>query len=589
MNIIEVKNLEFEYKNYDDNGNEIESSKVLKGIDLSVPKGQFVAVLGHNGCGKSTLAKHFNGILVGTSGKVYVNGIDTADDDRIFDIRQNVGMVFQNPDNQLVATLVEEDVAFALENLGVPQEEIRKRVDEALKTVSMYDYREHSPHQLSGGQKQRIAIAGILAMRPECIVLDEPTAMLDPKGRKEVMNTIKLLNSQGVTIVLITHYMDEAAQAQRVIVMDDGKIVMDDEPKKIFSQVEKLKGYSLDVPQVTELMHELKKSGINVSEEILNEEEALTELLKLNLKGKTQSNNAHTEEEKENAEIAAEIKKLTYKYSVGTPFESTAVDNVSLQIKKGSFIGVIGHTGSGKSTLIQHLNGLLKPTSGEIFINGKNIWDKGSDIRAVRFMAGLVFQYSEYQLFEETVYKDIAYGPTNMGLSEEEIDKRVRNAAKNMGLSDKLLERSPFDLSGGQKRRVALAGVIAMEPEILILDEPAAGLDPKGRDKVLDEIYSYHKESGTTILLVSHSMEDIVKYADKVLVMNRGRLFCYEDTDVVFSRAREIRQVGLDIPQITKLSHLLAENDIDLGDDIYTTERAKDRILNLYEQNKGNL
>ncbi len=589
MNIIEVKNLEFEYKNYDDNGNEIESSKVLKGIDLSVPKGQFVAVLGHNGCGKSTLAKHFNGILVGSSGKVYVNGIDTADDDRIFDIRQNVGMVFQNPDNQLVATLVEEDVAFALENLGVPQEEIRRRVDEALKTVSMYDYRAHSPHQLSGGQKQRIAIAGILAMRPECIVLDEPTAMLDPKGRKEVMNTIKLLNSQGVTIVLITHYMDEAAQAQRVIVMDDGKIVMDDEPKKIFSQVEELKGYSLDVPQVTELMHELKKSGINVSEEILNEEEALSELLKLNLKGKAQSHNAPSEEEKENAEIAAEIKKLTYKYSIGTPFESTAVDNVSLQVKKGSFIGVIGHTGSGKSTLIQHLNGLLKPTSGEIFINGKNIWDKGTDIRSVRFMAGLVFQYSEYQLFEETVYKDIAYGPTNMGLSEEEIDKRVRNAAKNMGLSDKLLERSPFDLSGGQKRRVALAGVIAMEPEILILDEPAAGLDPKGRDKVLDEIYSYHKESGTTILLVSHSMEDIVKYADKVLVMNRGRLFCYEDTDVVFSRAREIRQVGLDIPQITKLSHLLAENDIDLGDDIYTTERAKDRILNLYEQNKGNL
>ncbi|MBO5265812.1 MAG: energy-coupling factor transporter ATPase [Ruminiclostridium sp.] len=580
MNIIEVKELEFEYKNYDDEGNEIEANKVLKGINLSVPKGQFVAVLGHNGCGKSTLAKHFNGILTATKGTVLVNGIDASDDDRIFDIRQNVGMVFQNPDNQLVATLVEEDVAFALENLGVPQAEIRERVDEALKTVSMYDYREHSPHQLSGGQKQRVAIAGILAMRPECIVLDEPTAMLDPKGRKEVMKTIKLLNSQGITIILITHYMDEAAQAQRVIVMDDGKIVMDDVPKKIFSQVEKIKSYALDVPQVTELMYELKKSGADVSLEILDENEALDELLKLGIKGEAKYTEP-VEEEKAEKEIAAEIKSLTYKYSVGTPFESTAVDNVSLKIEKGSFIGVIGHTGSGKSTLIQHLNGLLKPTSGEILIHGKNIWDKDSDIRAVRFLAGLVFQYSEYQLFEETVYKDISYGPKNMGLSDEEIDKRVRNAAKSMGLSEKHLNASPFELSGGQKRRVALAGVIAMEPEILILDEPAAGLDPKGRDKVLDEIHSYHEESGTTILLVSHSMEDIVKYADKVLVMNHGRLFCFEKTDLVFSRARELRQVGLDIPQITKLSHLLAENGIDLGEDVYTIERAKERILTL--------
>ena len=580
MNIIEVKELEFEYKNYDDEGNEIEANKVLKGINLSVPKGQFVAVLGHNGCGKSTLAKHFNGILTATKGTVLVNGIDASDDDRIFDIRQNVGMVFQNPDNQLVATLVEEDVAFALENLGVPQAEIRERVDEALKTVSMYDYREHSPHQLSGGQKQRVAIAGILAMRPECIVLDEPTAMLDPKGRKEVMKTIKLLNSQGITIILITHYMDEAAQAQRVIVMDDGKIVMDDVPKKIFSQVEKIKGYALDVPQVTELMYELKKSGADVSLEILDENEALDELLKLSIKGEAKYTEP-VEEEKIEKEIAAEINNLTYKYSVGTPFESTAVDNVSLKIEKGSFIGVIGHTGSGKSTLIQHLNGLLKPTSGEILIHGKNIWDKDSDIRAVRFLAGLVFQYSEYQLFEETVYKDISYGPKNMALSDEEIDKRVRNAAKSMGLSEKHLNASPFELSGGQKRRVALAGVIAMEPEILILDEPAAGLDPKGRDKVLDEIHSYHEESGTTILLVSHSMEDIVKYADKVLVMNHGRLFCFEKTDLVFSRARELRQVGLDIPQITKLSHLLAENGIDLGEDVYTIERAKERILTL--------
>ena len=281
MNIIEVKNLEFEYPITDDEGNVIGGNKVLKEINLEIPKGQFLAVLGHNGSGKSTLAKHFNGILLGNSGKVFINGIDTVDDDKIYEVRQTVGMVFQNPDNQLVATIVEEDVAFAPENLGLPPEKIRERVDEALNAVDMYKYRLHSAHQLSGGQKQRIAIAGVIAMRPECIVLDEPTAMLDPKGRKSIMKTIKRLNSEfGITIVLITHYMDEAAQAERVVVMDGGRIIMDDVPKKIFSQVDKLTEVGLDVPQVTQLAYELKKEGVDISLEVLTEEDCLSELLR---------------------------------------------------------------------------------------------------------------------------------------------------------------------------------------------------------------------------------------------------------------------------------------------------------------------
>lgn len=282
MNIIEVKNLNFEYPVTDDEGNVVGGNKVLKDINLEILKGQFVAVLGHNGSGKSTLAKHFNGILVGNSGKVYVNGIDTSDDEKIYDVRQTVGMVFQNPDNQLVATIVEEDVAFAPENLGLPPEQIRERVDSALNAVDMYKYRLHSAHQLSGGQKQRIAIAGVIAMRPECIVLDEPTAMLDPKGRKSIMNTIKRLNKElGITIILITHYMDEAAQAERVVVMDNGSIIMDDVPKKIFSQVDRLNEVGLDVPQVTQLAYELKKEGVDISLEVLTEEECAEELLKI--------------------------------------------------------------------------------------------------------------------------------------------------------------------------------------------------------------------------------------------------------------------------------------------------------------------
>lgn len=282
MNIIEVKDLFFEYPITDDEGNVIGGNRVLENINLEIPKGQFLTILGHNGCGKSTLAKHFNGILIGNSGKVYVNGMDTADDDRIYDVRQTVGMVFQNPDNQLVATIVEEDVAFAPENLGIPPAEIRERVDEALNAVDMYKYRLHSAHQLSGGQKQRIAIAGVIAMRPQCIVLDEPTAMLDPKGRRSVMKTIKRLNGEfGITVVLITHYMDEAAQAERVVVMDNGKIIMDDVPKKIFSQVDRLNEVGLDVPQVTQLAYELKKEGIDVSLEVLTEEDMLDEIERL--------------------------------------------------------------------------------------------------------------------------------------------------------------------------------------------------------------------------------------------------------------------------------------------------------------------
>lgn len=255
---------------------------VLDGLDISFEEGELTAVLGHNGCGKSTLAKHLNAILLPSGGAVYVDGIDTADEARTFDVRQRVGMVFQNPDNQLVASIVEEDVAFALENLGVEPAEIRKRVDDALRAVDMYEYRRHSPHQLSGGQKQRIAIAGIIAMRPKCIVMDEPTAMLDPVGRKEIMETVKRLNREyGITIIMITHYMEEAAQCRRVVVMDNGRILLDDTPENVFSQVGLMKSVGLDVPQVTELVYELKRSGLELDSRIITEEQCADALFKL--------------------------------------------------------------------------------------------------------------------------------------------------------------------------------------------------------------------------------------------------------------------------------------------------------------------
>jgi energy-coupling factor transport system ATP-binding protein len=359
---------------------------------------------------------------------------------------------------------------------------------------------------------------------------------------------------------------------------------MDGTPKNVFSQSEKLKEIGLDVPPAAILAKELVKKGAVLPSDIITEKELAEELAKI--LPKTPPDTAAPEDTtvrgneiiRDNAKDAVKTENLYYKYSSGTPFEVTAVKDVSFTVKQGEFIGIIGHTGSGKSTLMQHLNGLLKQTSGNVIINGRNIWDKNVNIRDVRFEVGLVFQYSEYQLFEETVFKDIAFGPRNMGLSEDEIGQRVLSAAKAMGVHESWLTKSPFDLSGGQKRRAALAGVIAMQPKILILDEPAAGLDPHGRDTVLNKINEYHKNSETTVLLISHSMDDIVNYAEKVLVMNLGELFLFLPTDEVFRKSREITEIGLDIPPVAKITEMLRDKGINLGTDVYTVRKAVEKI-----------
>ncbi len=281
-----------------------------------------------------------------------------------------------------------------------------------------------------------------------------------------------------------------------------------------------------------------------------------------------------------------ETQDLTYIYSQGSPFEKTAVDHVNIKIEEGEMVGVMGHTGSGKSTLIQHFNGLLKPSSGKILLDGQDIWADKTKIRDVRFQVGLVFQYPEYQIFEETVYKDIAFGPKNMGLDDAEIKRRVLETAYDIGLDEEILNRSPFDLSGGQKRRVAIAGVMTMNPKVLILDEPTAGLDPAGRDMILGHIKTYHKRVGNTVLIVSHSMEDIAGFADKILVMNKGKLFCYDDTEKVFSRAEEISEIGLDVPQITKVFLELKKHGINFGKDVYAVEYAKKLLINAKKEQK---
>ena len=278
---------------------------------------------------------------------------------------------------------------------------------------------------------------------------------------------------------------------------------------------------------------------------------------------------------------------LTYRYGIGTPFEKTAVDHVDLEIEAGSFVGIIGHTGSGKSTLIQHLNGLLRPTEGKVLLDGVDIWADKSKMRQMRFRVGLVFQYPEYQIFEETVAKDIAFGPRNMGLAEEEVQARVRETAAIVGLSEEILKQSPFLLSGGQKRRAAIAGVMAMRPEVLILDEPTAGLDPRGREEILQEIQAYRNQTGATILLVSHSMEDVARHAKKILVMNAGKVFCYDTVANVFRRSQELQAIGLAVPQITRVCDALRARGVPLTDDIFTVEQAKQQLLEWYHRTRG--
>ena len=472
-------------------------------------------------------------------------------------------MVFQNPDNQIIATVVEEDVGFGPENLGVPTEEIWERVEKALAAVGMLEYRHSSPTKLSGGQKQRVAIAGVVAMKPKCIVLDAPTAMLDPNGRKEVLKTVNELNKQeNVTVILITHHMNEVIDADKVFVMDSGKVVLEGTPREIFSKVSELKKLGLDVPQVTEIAYNLKDKGIDMGQCVLNVKEfkerykSVTgkDIASIDDVNKSKvSESVNVQSDAEEKKLILEAKNLTYIYEEGTANEKGALEDVSLNIHEGEFLAIIGHTGSGKSTHIQHLNGLMKADSGAIYFNGEDIYAKEFSMPFLRKHVGLVFQYPEHQLFETTVLQDVCFGPKNLGLSKDDMLEAAKKALKQVGLGEDYYEKSPFELSGGEKRRVAIAGVLAMNPEVLILDEPTAGLDPKGRDKILNQLKKLQTERNIAIVLVSHSMEDVAKYAERLVVMSGGKKIYDGACREVFSHYKELEEIGLAAPQVTYL------------------------------------
>ena len=581
--IIKTRDLVYEYYRRDEDGNVTSIDTAVDNVSLDVEPGQFISILGHNGSGKSTLAKHINALLIPTGGTVFVDGKDTSKPENELPVREEAGMVFQNPDNQIIASVVEEDVGFGPENIGVPTDEIWARVESALKSVGMWEYRKKSPNRLSGGQKQRVAIAGVMAMQPKCIVLDEPTAMLDPDGRAEVIETARELNKKkGVTIILITHYMEEVVFSDRVFVMDHGKIVMNGTPREIFSQVDTLHSYHLTVPQVTELAHNLRKAGMDIPEGVLTRDELSDQLISKDLLSKNvpavqaKPVSATSEKTVDDAVLILDHVAVTYKDG-GT--ETQALRDVSLQINKGDFIGIIGHTGSGKSTMIQTLNGLIQPTEGHIYFEGKDIGDDDFNKKHLRTQVGMVFQYPEHQLFETTVVEDVKFGPKNEGLDDKECELRAYEALKKVHFPDDSYDASPFELSGGQKRRAAIAGVIAMRPEVIILDEPTAGLDPAGRDEILGLIKEMHDKSGETVLLVSHSMEDVAEYVDRIVVVDKGTI-AYDDTPrEVFTHVKELESMGLAVPSVTYLLHDLHNAGYPVDDHATTVEEAEKEIL----------
>ena len=557
MNLIDVKNLLFNYKIYSGEKEEVIEHTAIDHVSLSIKQGDFVGILGHNGSGKSTLAKQLAALLKPSGGIIYVNGMDTAKDELLLPIRKTAGMVFQNPDNQLIGNIVEEDIAFGPENMGIPREEIEERITRALEATGMSAYREHSPNTLSGGQKQKIAISGVLSMEPECIIFDEPTAMIDPEGRKEVLKAIYDLNRlKHITIIYITHFLDEVSKADYLYVMKQGAITLEGSPETLFKMPDQLTENNLELPFEISLIAELRKKGLNIPKEIYTKKQLL-EFFKCmqqeegflfqEKKVENQQKKCIAETEKEKGIV---LKNISYQYKKRSAEEAKdALKDVSLSIKPGEFVAIVGKTGSGKSTLIQHLNGLLQPQSGQYFFEGQDIWSKKHDLKKLRQKVALCFQYPEYQLFEETILKDIAFGPKNLGFDKKKCEEKARYAMKLVGLPAELEKVSPFSLSGGQKRRVALAGILAMEPEYLILDEPVAGMDAPGKKMLFQLLHHLNKDKGITIVLVSHNMDDVAAHADRVLIMEDGTLKMDGTTREIFARKDDLTTMGLGIPQ----------------------------------------
>ena len=635
MSFIQVKKLGHKFNIKDKDGNVTGEKWAVKDMDFTAHKGQIIAVLGRNGSGKSTFARHLNGLYAPNQGTVWIQGdsdvLDTSREDDLLAIRRAVGMIFQNPDNQMVGNTVAEDVGFGLENLGFQAEKIWERINEVLRLTGMEAYLERNVSHLSGGQKQRLAIASVMAMSPECIVMDEATAMLDPVGSRQILDTLYRLNREfGIAIIMITHRMEETVRADQIYVMDDGNVELMGAPYEIYPQVEKLEQLGLDSLLPYKLLHELKvvysddknfagdsdedaknvlddrKEGILSVQDAADRIKACLRDRKLfeakNLNGQNvlddinsyvndtkninkpevaeHFNSAQKDIPSSKNDILVEADKLEYAYKDGA-VQVPAVEQVSFQIRKGEILAVAGQTGSGKSTLLYMLNGIYRPMGGTLKVDGIDV-GKTKNLKELRKKIGFVFQYPEYQLFESTVLADVMYGALNFGMSKAEAEQAAREALALVNISEEYYEYSPFDLSGGQKKRVALAGILAYQPEILILDEPVAGMDPKAKRELFALIRRLHEERNITVIFVSHDMKDVYEIADRILVMGQGKLVYDGAVEQAFGTPEMVEKLGLEMPEMAVFREtLLPEIRLTARSMVGVIDELQDRIQGL--------
>ena len=569
-------------------------------LSFHVKKGSHVALLGRNGSGKSTIARLINGLLLPDEGSVIVGGMDTRDSLDIFEIRRICGMVFQNPDNQLIGTTVADDIAFGPCNLELSIDEVNSRVDEALRKAGLTDLRDRAPHNLSGGQKQKLAIASVMAMEPECIILDEATSMLDPLSRQSVMELIlELKDKSDISIVQITHHMEEAVLADYVYVISEGRITFEGIPAEVFDQFERVRAEGLSIPTHIEIARRIANATTAPyrPEDIFSFDGAvsfvrsvLSQFSHSDVPGdrrdtidKSPSKSVESEDRRvddvaheSDRERVVEISDLSFAYvsDAGEPVK--ALKNVSLSVYKGEILGILGHTGSGKSTLIQHINGILPSKKGTVVVLGRDLSDR-KVVREIRRHVGLLFQYPEDQLFEETVALDIAFAPKQLNRTPEQVERAVLRAAKRLGV-DSILHRSPFELSGGQRRRVAIAGVLAAEPDIIMMDEPAAGLDPAGRDDLFSDLMTLADE-GATLLIVSHDMETMASLCDHILILNDGEIAGCGTSREMTSSSEFLESVSLVLPSSKRFLNRFVDLFPNLDTNCYTAEEAADSLL----------
>lgn len=556
-----------------------QSIPALIDISLTIEQGEYVAVIGANGSGKSTLSRLASALFVPRAGSVWVDGLDTRQPQNRHKIYATIGMVFQFPEDQIVSTTVEEDVAFGPENLGLPPAEIRLRVESALAAVNLLEERRRPPHLLSAGQIQRLALAGVLAMRPRCIIFDEASTMLDPAGRRALIQVMQRLHQEGTTILTVTHFMDEAALADRVIVLNSGRIVLDGPPEEIFSNADQLAALRLDLPPAGRVAAALRMAIPQLSKNLLTLPDLLAALPDYQAGENSPRQIVQYEQRPADGKPAMiAVDELGYTYMAGTPLAHRALSGVSLTVAEGQAHGFLGMTGSGKTTLMQHLNALLHPQEGRLRVGAFDMNDAHIDRRQVVRTVGLVFQNPEAQFFEHFVGDEIAYGPRQLKV-EEPLAERVRWAMEQVGLDFLAYKDRPLRaLSGGERRKVALASTMALRPSVLLLDEPTAGLDPFSRRDLLTRLASM-RDSGITLVLSSHRMEDLARLTDSLTVFNSGHNVLSGTTQNVFQQSDDLHRYGMVAPVSVQVANALRAKGWPLPDGILTSDMLREAAL----------